>query len=162
MAIVVITILLPKRFFQVFLRSTEALARSKPFPLHKPRSRIPEPDLTMQLRVLSRRAKDKYRSGVPVSLYVSIQLFPSHNHFSLLKFQPSAGRSHKSMTGVPRPLKCLCLRTVESPGAHSSFPGTLDLSLGKRSEKWVRVSRLSLGVSRQELSRTVALKPCTR
>lgn len=37
----------------------------------------------------------------------------------------------------------------------------IDLSLGKRSEKWVRVSRLSLGVSRHELSRTVALKPCT-
>lgn len=32
------------------------------------------------------------------------QLFPSHNHFSHLKFQPSAGRSHKSITGIHKHL----------------------------------------------------------
>lgn len=100
--IAVVTILLPKRLFHIFLRCTEFLARRQPFLWRQSWVRVPDPKIWLY----NCAWRDlKINPDLELhSCYLFIQLFPSHNHFSHLKFQPSAGRSHKSITGIHKPL----------------------------------------------------------
>lgn len=73
------------------------------------------------------RAWGELKINIDLDYDLTLHIYPaapSHKHFSLLKFQPSAARSHRNITAVAEPLKCLCLNP-QSPGACCSSPWSL-------------------------------------